>query len=247
MHLKNSLRYQLEVYKQPLIVIGVVYLTMIALDIILGLATSPSNLTLSGPDAFMVMFAFIFACSKYASNFNMQTQNGISRKTFFTTTAISSTLFAAASSLFVFVSTLLFDWLNGMIFAGKNVRLTLDLLFTSMCYGEERTVFTIFMGTVILFFVLLVAFFAGHFFSSLFYRINSIAKVFVVVAPIVIFNVILPIIDIMFFDLQLSELAVQVLSVLFGSVFASILSLSVIAAVFAALAYVVIRRSPIKK
>ena len=255
MHLKNSFKYQLNNIKMPIIIISILYIAFMILDIILAAVTTSGSdggvVQIYGYDIMMLSGLGAFAAFNYSKDFNMQTQNGISRKTFFISRIFLAVVISIFSLVFVFLSSLLFRFILGVLFANSANPMSIDLFLSSFYYDGETTVFTLLMGSLLLFFCLLAVYFVTTFLGALFYRVNNIVKVFVVVTPIVLINIILPIIEFTCPQYPVMSLLIEfmdkILGVSVNNPVIAMITYSVVAVVFAVASFLVIRRIPVKK
>ena len=255
MHLKNSFKYQLNNFKMCTILISILYIAFMILDIILAVVTTNGSeggaVQIFGYDIMMLSGLGAYAAFNCSKDFNMQTQNGISRKTFFLSRVFSGVVFSLYAMVFVFLSSLLFKHILGVLFGNTANQMYMSLFLSSFYFDGKSSVFTLFIGSLLLFFCLLAVYFVMTFFGALFYRVNNIVKVFVVVIPVLLINIILPIIEFTFPQYPVMSLLFEFMDKILGvsanNPITAMITYSVVAVVFAVASFLVIRRIPVKK
>ncbi len=181
MKIKQSMRYQLHEF---VIRAGVFYLVIVSLFLLSLIAQflifrgTSVNFTMSGTETTTTIFLLVMGLNSFKPPLRLYVQNGLSRRTLVVSFALSAACFAAAMALIDSIFPLIFRSSLGYssIFAGIYDSTGLLSILWSMAFN-------------------FMALCCGFFISSLYYRMNKLAKVLVSVGvPLVLF-VVLPIFE----------------------------------------------------
>lgn len=198
MILKTAYKYQLADYKKPIAIyygiiaaiISLVFFFGLSVRIFSGSTSTSSTLQIGAMDATTAVFLFVMGLNSFRESFFMLLQNGISRKTFFMTRFISSSvaavIMAAIDNLLVLVGKGLFS---------VNEKLQIETLVEQLYNrgpNPPGLLQSFFRGTVFDLLMYLAVISLGFFITIIFYRLNQTGKVLIAAGLPVTLFVILP-------------------------------------------------------
>ncbi len=270
----SSFKFNLRTYKNVAILIssllgGLIFIQAIFLGLIYfkfkdTTLSSPYeySLMINGFDILITLIIFIMACGNFKPNFNMQIQNSVSRKAYLKNTLLSGTVFCAISALaftviYAIVNTAETSFCLNMFNFENEVTGMSDEMFGSyyhsLFFPANHLTFPNLVWTFFLMFTDCVfAYVIGSLFSNISYRLpNDLVKFFVFFTPIILFGLVLPAIDTACFDGVVYNNVVTFFDFINGydtlepwkNICTNIATSAILAAVF----FLVLRKTPIKK
>lgn len=262
MNLASSFRYQLSREKNSIVIYYCVWVGLgFLMTLLFSLFTllNPQEhfasgiIMMNGDTAATAIFAFVTGLCAFKENFAMTLQNGVSRRTLFTgrlcTTAVSCLIMAAADECITVLMRLL----------GKLPRIesTAESLLVGIYRGDPlltNPFAKIVLSVGYNFVLLLAASGLGYLITTLYYRLNTPAKVAVSVGVPTLFLVGVPLLKMLRdrFHFEALYYAVangiaQAARFLFGTPLAAMATFLGLFAMFSALAWLLIRRAALKK
>ena len=169
------------------------------------------TLTINGIDLLIAVFIFAMACGSFKSNFNMQMQNSVSRKTQFVNLLLAGVVFCGGAAL---IHTVIYGianpafnsfYLNNFTFTDASAGLTYEMFgsyYHSLFFAPNDLTFTNLVLTFLLTFAnYVLAYVFGCLCSNISYRLpNDLARFAVFLTPILFISLVFPIIDAACFD-----------------------------------------------
>ena len=242
MRLKPALKYQLSSVKWPIIIY---YIVIYALMILMGISrtfdTTNFSITFGGLDGASIIFLFVVGLNAFKSNFHMFVANGVSRKTMFFSFIASVGIICAGMALV--------DSINALIISQfVNYQPVVMQLFDSRYIDSGLRMYT--EGFLWMFFSYVSSLMLGYFITTGYYRMNKPVKLIVSIGVPVLVFIILPILDNVLFDHQLTY-AFRNISAFCsgqstGSPYVAMACRTVSAAITGFLAYLLARRATVK-
>ena len=219
-------------------------------------------LTISGLDALITVFIFAMACGNFKPSFNMQMQNGVSRKTQFKSLLLSGVAFCGAASL---IHTIVYAvanpalssfYLNNFNFADASAGLNYEIFgsyYHSLFYApNDLTPTNLFWTFMLMFTQCVVGYILGYICANISYRLpNDLVRVAVFAVPIILIFVVFPVIDSTFFNGVVYESIFCFLDFIKGyntfEAWKNVCTNIVYCAILSVIFYFVFRKTPVKK
>jgi hypothetical protein len=245
MRMKYALKYQINEYKKPVITF---YIVIYSIYILMTL----SNLTRKNPDDYSnvggmemasMIFLFVAGLNCFKQNFRMLMQNGISRRSVFTSNVLGILPVAGLMALVDSINRIIFGQLAGY-------QSFFQMLYPGWHGGQMSFLQITLEGFVWMFFMYCMAAMAGYFITTLYYRMNKPVKLAVSIGVPVMLFVVLPYIDNVLSGLHIFKGIYQFTSWAFGfntdNPYMAVATCTVIFVVFGVLSWLLVRRAPIK-
>lgn len=239
MRFKPAFKYQLLDTRKPIIIF---YFVMLMIYILITISAKVSYSygmihSSSGLEAATIVFLFILGLNSYKSSFHMMMANGVSRKTMFLSFIIMAAVISMGMAL---IDSLLAIILQQFVNYKTIVEITYDYFLAD----------SIAIGPIWQFANNLCAIMTGYFITTLFYRMNKAAKLLVSIGVPVFFLIVFPIIDSYLFSgviyRAIGSIFSYISGIKTGSVLINICFNLIFSAVWAGLAYITLRRAPVK-
>lgn len=252
MNILASYRYQMLDFKKSILCY---YLIFVGVLIILPLAaylTAPeyTHVSFNGLDFVSLIFLFVMGLCTFKENFLLLLQNGISRKTFFTgklLTFLSAALIISVFDKIIFglltLCSRVVPWIQAPMLATRTAWPNPDITV----FSSEFTTGDLAVDFISEFFSALSILAVGGFITILFYRLNKAGKLAVSIGVPALCIIGLPLIDIYITHGTLSSLLEIISTWVAESEFHSILSDLITFFIFSILAFLLLRRMPVKK
>lgn len=195
MYIKNAVKYALsENRKAMLWFYGIIVFLTVALYTILKLTIDGEIGGSSNMDSSSVIFILIAGITSFAGTFQFFLQNGVTRKTYF----LSAALTFLTMALIMTIADMLIGAVSVAIFTSSNMTMTgsslFQLLYRDWLAGKAAAAVyltEILVRTAVYFLMGMV----GIFFGALFYRIGKLLRVLISAGVPVLLFIVLPIID----------------------------------------------------
>lgn len=237
MRIKSAFKYQMSEVKKPIIIYYIVVVSLLLLAFFGALwlrqwsgSTANVHVDNYGFGGASVIFLFILGLNAYKSTFHMLIANGVSRKTMF----ISFALMALSVSV-------------GMMAADALISQISTHALNSFVHITTRFEYAGFgMGLLWMFCGNFAAIVIGYLIAVLYYRMNKPVKLLVSIGIPVFFLIILPIFDMYFFRGAVVNALLEAIRFLSGVSTNNPLIGIASALVLGGLAYLAIRRAPVK-
>ncbi len=251
MNLRASYRYQLADHKKSILVF---YLVIFCIYALMGISIAmilrgngEAYGSITGLEISTMVFLFVTGLNTFKENFGMLTQNGISRRSLM------------VGRLFVMLTVCLFMTLLDRVwyFCGvwfHNIfgDIINTQLFMDMIYNRAKDVSRVWLHVESLAFNFAIYFAAmsvGYLITVVFYRLSKIWKTILGAGLPIFFLILLPIIDMQFFQGLISNhvwnFCLKVFGVASGNPMYAVASFLVISAVTLTGAWLVMRRAPL--
>lgn len=248
MNIKAALKYQLEDHKKSIIIfyITILFVYLIAITSIWSISTNVRvSGSFNGMNVATAIFLFVSGLCSFRENFLMLGQNGISRKTIFTSRVIVNIIVAIVMAIID-----KFIWIIFKAIAGSSGSMEFKTLF-EMVGGNGLNGMSnllINLGDIGFSIVIYLAcIFVGYFITIMFYRLNKAGQAIVGAGVPVFFLVVLPIFDSVVAGGRINRFFSKVVTFAVGTLDRFIISSIVISVVFAALSWLLMRRASEKK
>ena len=242
MRLTPTLKYQLTSTKWPIIIYYIViYALMITMGISRSFDTTNFSVTFGGLDGASIIFLFVVGLNAFKSNFHMFVANGVSRKTMFTSFIASTGILCAGMALV--------DSINVLIISQfVEYQPAVMQLFDARYIDSGLRMYT--ESFLWMFFSYVSSIMLGYFITTAYYRMNKPLKLAVSIGVPVMVFIVLPILDNVLFDHQLT-VAFRAYTAFCsgqstGSPYVAMLFDVINIAVTGALAYLLARRATVK-
>lgn len=199
-----------------------------------------------------LIFVFIFGLNSFKENFGMFLQNGVMRKDILKSTAKSFALICALMSVMDFVITTLLRLLvDGLLANAKP-----DVIYILDLFSQFYPNFAIkvgFMGVhvaelVVFAFGYIGAMLLGYFISMLFYNLSKRGKIILCIGAVAAIYI-LPLLDLIIFQLKLTDAMLNLASLAFGhnvNPYISVITLTIIVALIFTACYCLIKKTKLK-
>ena len=197
MHIKQSLKFQINNFKTASIVILVLYSisAIFLISVISPIMYKPTGMSTSTPvlkgmDSLIIIAMIIIGLSGFKKNFLMHLQNSVSRKTFFTTEVISTVISSAAFAVFNTLYTLIMNFIAKVFINTPNMWCEIRSIFSVHIghefdvdfYWKYNNLFDILWANLSLFIFLTIAFLFCSFIACALYRANTLGKTLIITA-----------------------------------------------------------------
>lgn len=249
-NLTAAFKYQIKDNVKSIIVYYCILFAVLILFYIGAIISSSfGETTTGGLDVSTTIFIFIAGLCSFKEPFKMLMQNGVSRKTMMKSKIIT----ALALALFMaFCTTLLcyFGKLLTSTIENYNFYSTYEQAYTLKAAGQTQLAIQL-SSFVFNFLQYLALYIVGLFISLMFYRLGKAGKITVGAGVPVFCFIVLPIIDAMYFKMQVSKNILRFLNYAFGLTSgkpgAAFISLVVIALLGLGLSWLLMRKADIKQ
>ena len=258
MNSKSVYKYQLENFKKPILVFYLVIACVFVLAI-LGVATKlfsvntgfsmDSKYQISGFEFNTIVFLFVCGLNMFRETFRLSMQNGVSRKNIWIGTALSFlTVGGGVALIDTVIRFVAVNFITPQF--GLRVGGLYELMYESRNI-EISTVQSAFEGFLLNICLYTAVLAVGYFITIGYYRMNKIAKIVVSIGVPAFFTIVLPILIGIFFNVDPSERYNHVARLALGgsnydNPFFAMGTGILVTAVFLGLAYLMVRRAPIK-
>lgn len=259
MNLRASYRYQLADHKKSILVFYCVFFCMYLLTMILMIALSrggkdPIEGSMSGMETATIIFLFVSGMNSFKENFGMLMQNGVSRKSLL----VSRIFVMATVSLFMMLVDKIWIlgsvWLSNVCKNMVGISMTNTVSFIDMLYHRSAVLSSFGMHIETMVFNFAAYFMAmniGYLITVAFYRMNKVGKLAIGAGLPVLFFVILPTVDTLFFKGLITEsvfnFLFRVLGLTVGNPMYAVASFFVASAIALTASWLIIRRTPLRK
>ncbi len=218
MNTQKVVKYQINEFKTSMFVF---FLVILALMLLIGISVVNINVNggesniMGGMEFGIVIFLFIVGLNYFRETFRLMIQNGVSRKTMFKGVIISTAIIAVIMSLINEIILLI-----GKVFAANTESFTFEGTFEQI-YGARYAgsgtgLQMAFEGLLFLICISAAAMMFGFLITTMYYRLNKLAKVLVSVGVPVSIIIILPIVDFSLTGGQISNAIFKFMSFAFG-------------------------------
>lgn len=260
MNSKSVYKYQLNDFKRPILVFYLVIacvFALIFLSIGTMLLTINLEVTESGSSVFhisslefaSVIFLFVGGLNMFREAFRLSMQNGVSRKSIWTGTALTLLTVGGGMAL---IDTVIRMALVNFVASRYNVKIQglYDFLYAERSMNNSMFQ-NAFEGLLLNFCLYTAALAIGYFITVGYYRMNKIAKIIVSIGVPGLYIFVLPFADALLFKGALTKAIVKAILFSFGGTngnnpyFAMGYGI-LVSAVFLGLTYLMVRRAPIK-
>ncbi len=241
-------KYQMDGMKWPLIIF---YIVIAALLILMGVSMSiavreGNQFTVGGLEMASVVFIFVCGLNSFKAPFHMLSANGVSRKTMFI--SFLAVLGAVAAGMAVIDSTVS-AVMRCIGNNGPGIG-NYESGFMQMYGIESYGAASLLTGLLWMFCAILAAGMAGYLITTLYYRMNKPVKLLVSIGAPVLLLIVWPIVDWTLFRGAVSSAFAMLISWAFGfstgNPFMGISTNVLLALMFAALSFAVLRRAPVR-
>lgn len=249
MNLRASYRYQLADHKKSILAF---YIVIICLYLLIGISFAvfsavegvEMNGSISGLEMTTAIFLFVSGLNSFKENFGMLTQNGVSRRSLL----VGRIFVIATVSIFMALIDRAWHFISAWMsqFLGNTVDST---LFMDMIYNRSIAVGPFALHMEALAFNIAMYFAAlsvGYLITVIFYRVNKLGKIIIGAGVPVFFLIILPIIDVQFFNGLLSyhswNFVVSVLGIISGNPMYAVGTFFAVSVIMLAASWLVMRR-----
>jgi len=259
MNLKSVYKYQLDNFSKSILIYYLVIACVFGL-IFFGIATSfvtikmdfaestNSGLNISGFEFASVVFLFVGGLNMFRETFRLSMQNGVSRKSIWSGTALSFLTVGGGMALIDTVTRLV-----GVNFASR-YNVEFQGLYDLLCAdrsAKNSMIQNAFEGFLLNFCFYMAALAIGYFITVGYYRMNKIAKIIVSIGVPGFYIFVLPFADVLLFKGALTNAIVKAILFAFGGTngdnpYFAMGSGLLVSAIFLGLAYLMVRRAPIK-
>jgi hypothetical protein len=249
MKIKVPVKYQLREYRHTVVIM---YLCVYLFTALIGISFSfKSSGSTSGLEMVSAITIFIIGLNSFKEIFKFFSANGVSRRTLFFSTAAALSILSAVFALIDTINCVIFTHLTnysslflqiynprfGLVLSRNNPVLTLQILFESFLW----LIFLHFFASMV-----------GLFITTLYYRMNRGLKIAVSIAvPTLLLNGVSAL-DFYFLDGKISAFFERAVKAAWGissgyNPYIGMISMFVFAAVFAALAFLLARKAPVRE
>lgn len=218
--------------------------------LISGVFLYPNNsegTIIGGWDISILIFSFVWSCAAFGEDFSMHLQNSVSRKTFFCGRILSALTVSAVLSFVFTVISFILNAVTGLFNLKVFYMGTYEQIYfhtSAHSFGQYSVVFSLLLAVNVFSYIL------GMLISCFYYRANKALKIAVSIGVPVALTVVLPTV-IGYFGLEKAFLSFvaflgNVFGVSNGQPWFGVASFLVLFAVFAALAWLAVRKAPVK-
>lgn len=248
MKIKSCIRYQLSEYASAVKKYYLIVLLIYSFFTIVSLVFHNGG-SLSGVETVSTTFIFILMLASFRDHFNMLKQNGISRKTFFLSTAIVGPIIAF---ILIIIDIILFSIFNAII-EGNNAMMCMLNCFEQLYPDRvsdssffQRTIETILLMGCINTFAMSV----GYTIAAIYYRLTKFTKIiFFTSIPVLYIGFFF--IDSYMFNGAIIEKIEAAIKFCFGvgtnNPYIPMLTLIIMSVIVFSISWIAIRRAPVKE
>lgn len=244
MKLRKAISYRMiDIKKSIILFYGIMALSFILVILLNTFTTETSGVHVNGMEFCTFIFLFVWGLNSFRQPFMVLLQNGISRKTMFTSYMIIMTIVAGGMAFF--------ESIIYFVFHANNLYLS---AFMQIYDGISLNVFSEILLTFVWSFSLyLAAAMFGYFVTTLYYLMNLTAKLIVSIGIPALILVILPILDEYVCAGAIFQFIGKAISYVVGTYgdsyhpFNCILSGLLVALVFAGISYVMVKKVVVKR
>lgn len=245
-----SYRYQMADHKWSILIY---YLVIVGLSLIIGTTIAISinygaieneSASSTGLEMPTLIFLFVVGLCTFKETFLMSLQNGVSRKTLFT----SKIMTIVSVALIMSVVDKLLYLIYSLIFKSTGSSIITMTAYESMYARGSVGTLQIQLESLLFEFVLALAAMAcGYFISIMFYRLNKLGKVLVGagVPALLFFGI--PILDFTLFSGAITQTMSRLMAFACGTPMHMIVSSLLAFVIFSAAAFVLMRRAVVKR
>lgn len=245
MNIFASYRQQMADHKNSILVFWLVLcFVFIVLDRVLSLIVTDvgSDANMGTNEFVTLIFAFVAALCSFKENFLLSVQNGISRKTLFSARLLTTLSVAVVLS----AGDMVLHGINRALCALSGGEV---ITMYGMLYCGEEAARPIYMlpNFFVEFFLALAVMSVGYFITVLFYRLNKMGKIFVAAGVPILFNIVVPLMDMRFFHMAVSKACGRLIFYMVKLPSHLMVSSIVIFLIFCAAAFLLMRKAVIKR
>ncbi len=239
MKIKSALKYQVYESRKPIVIF---YIVMILFYVLIAISSNisysyGSRVNSSGLETATIIFLFIVGLNSFKSTFYMMTANGVSRRTMFFSFVAAAVAICAGMAV---IDSLLGVILRQFAYYKSIVEIQFDYFLED----------SIGIGLIWMFANYLCAIMVGYFITTLYYRMNRAVKLLVSIGVPVFFLIVFPIIDSHLFGGVIYTGVTRFFSYVSGLDYKDpIINIGwniIVSAIWASLAYINLRRAPVK-
>lgn len=220
MNKKATYKYFIEEHKKAIIIFYLILVgVMLLMYIGMGLSTLQEDGgavsgQIGGFELSTAIFLLVTGLCGFKESFGMLLQNGVSRKTLFTTRVTFTVMLAFIMTCIDKFIFLIFEGFNNL-FEEINITTFYEQIYYAK--AKDMSIVNIHINSYIFnFFMYLCVISIGYFFAVLFYRINKLGKILIGAGiPVTLFTI-LPILDQVFFHGKISSFLVKFIDFAFG-------------------------------
>lgn len=247
MNILASYRYQMKDHKTAILVYYlIIFLIYIVAEGILCFIfpAAGTESSMNGNEVTSLIFLFVIGLCTFKETFLFSLQNGICRKTLFCAKLLTMASVAALISVIDAVVLLIDRGFSSL----ANPEMTAYSLYGLLYGAPDSQSIAMLVPNLFLEFLLALAVMAvGYFITVLFYRLNKLGKILVGAGVPVLWFIILPLLDIRFFNMSISISTGRLMMFAVKSPSHLIISSILIFAVFCAAAFLLMRRAVVKR
>lgn len=247
MNIKTAVKYQIHGFKKPLLIY---YFIIYVVFILAAVSANSANrrgafVSLGGIEVSSMIFIFISGLNSFRETFKMFLQNGLSRKTLFISFAYS---IISISAIMAFI-----DSINGVLARIFSIYQSAFIQFYWMRYSESSNrVLKFIEGFLWYIFTYAMLAMIGYFITVLYYRMNKALKLLVSIGVPFLFLIIIPMIDSNVTGGVISKGITNFFSFAWGykngfNPYFSMVTCTIIFALFGGLSYLLIRKAVVKE
>ncbi|GAB1476483.1 hypothetical protein MASR2M70_13170 [Bacillota bacterium] len=255
MNTQKVIKYQINEFKTSmlvfvLVIVGIMLLIGISMVNINMTVNGEVSSTMGGMEMGIVIFLFIVGLNSFRENFRFMIQNGVSRKTMFKGLVISTAIIALAMSLInvviLVVGKAFAEATDGLTFMGS-----FEQIYGMRYAGGGNDLQLAFEGLLFLICISAAAMMFGVLITTMYYRLNKLAKILVSVGIPVSIIIILPLVDFTLTGGQISYAIWRFSIFAFGfqngaNPYYGMVTCLITFAVCAAISWLLMRRAPVK-
>lgn len=246
MNVKSAVKYQIWEFKRPIaIYYFIIYMVYIALTLLFNVFSDGMDGGVNGIDVATIIFLFVCGLNSFTDSFRMFLQNGLSRKTLFKSFLICT----VAVVTFMVAADFVTRTLIGLL---TNYSSLYSELYVPWYLGGAHSAMRIFEEFLWTMSVYGLASMMGFFLSTLYYNMGKAVKLLVSIGVPVSLFILLPMIDSTFTNGAIFTALGKFFGFILGfqngaNPYFSIVSFLIIAVVFGALSYLMVRKAVVKE
>lgn len=247
MNILASYRYQMKDHKTAILVYClIIFLIYIVAEGILCFIfpAAGTESSMNGNEVTSLIFLFVIGLCTFKETFLFSLQNGICRKTLFCAKLLTMASVAVLISAIDAIVLLISHGISSL----ANPETITYCLYGALYEAPGDQPLVMFIPNFFLECLMAMAVMAvGYFITVLFYRLNKLGKILVGAGVPVLWFIILPLLDIRFFNMSISIATGRLMMFAVKSPSHLIISSILIFAVFCAAAFLLMRRAVVKR
>lgn len=246
MRLKSVIKYNLNEMKNGILIFyGIILIIMLLFSIMLvSVSVNDVNSSLSGMEMASAIFLFVVGLNSFKQNYLFLSTNGVTRKTQFSGFLVSSGIIAVIMAA---VDTTYANILPAFV----NYHSFFRQVYSGFVAASPDlfVIFSGFIWSTFLYFSMLVL---GYFIRTLYYRMSKLQKIVVSIGVPALYSIILPILDFKLTNGTIGRWINEFIKTMLGlnggnNPFAGVVSAIMGIVILACLAYLLVRRAPLKE